>query len=239
MTLSACHAEMLASDLSEAFCRYGINVSGEDVAPELADLVARVTANAAKADEQRWESRNDAARWTPAAAAPSEPVPQHGEPPEMTYFAWHESQGVELGAQGVREHFWRCPICRTWAGPYEDVQECKKVGMAHRFDQHDRPAALRTEARRAARRLGGPEMKAREFDAMVKRVGEASALSADTVHRLVVRTESAVQGRSSVEDLVGAIVRDDVVGDADTARRAVLELGGPLLCAQWLERMGL
>jgi len=124
---------------------------------------------------------------------------QRGRAPAMRYHPWSADQGVELGAVTAAEWYWRCPVCRVWAGPC-GRQAAKRTGMGHRHDAHDRPAALRTEACQAARRVCG-EMTAARLDDMTTRLTAAHGLTAGIVHSAICRTATAIDGlRSSCDD---------------------------------------
>ncbi len=121
------------------------------------------------------------------------PVPQRGRAPKMTYARWWTTQGVEVGAVAVDGWYWRCPVCRVWAGPYRDVRAAKRVGMDHRYDEHDRPAAHRTEAHRAARHVCRT-MTAAKFDETVARPAAQHGLTPAVVQSAVHRTATAIDG---------------------------------------------
>jgi hypothetical protein len=228
--------DMLANDIAKLLDRYGcpIDATADDIRPELEDFVDRI--NAATSAQDQWEITGDAAQWSPALDVAPNPAPQSGPAPAMAYEPWRPSQGVDLGQTDRGDHYWRCPVCHTWAGPYSHIVTGKRAGTDHRFDAHDLPAARRTEARKAARRIGG--MTAAVFDTMVDQMAAAHALPTSTVHLVISRIAGVVGGYGHADDLVDGIVRDGLTRSTDPTRQLVLDLAGELGHADWLARMG-
>lgn len=85
----------------------------------------------------------------------------------MTYGRWHASQGIQIGAAARDEWYWRCPAsgCRIWAGPYHHGA----AGMDDKWAEHDRSAARRAEARKAARGVCST-MTAARLDEIIARL---------------------------------------------------------------------
>lgn len=232
--------DMLANDIADLLNQYGyaIDATAEDIRPELPAFVDRISVNAATSTRDQRETAGDAAQWTPELDVPAEPTPQSGSAPAMVYVPWRRSQDVDLGQADQGEHYWRCPVCRTWAGPYSDAMTAKKVGTDHRFAAHGLPAAQRSEARKAARKVGGARMTAAVFDALVDQAAATYALPTSTVHLVISRIASLVAGYGHAADLVDGIVRDGLTRATDPTRQIVLALAGELGRADWLVRMG-
>lgn len=126
---------------------------------------------------------------------------RRGRPPRMAYRQWTASQGLQLGATAVNDWYWRCPVCHVWAGP-AGILAAQRAGMDHRHDAHDGPATLRTEARKAARRVC-KDMTAARLDDITSRLAAAHRLPAGTVHMAIRRTAIAIEGlRSSCDEVL-------------------------------------
>lgn len=231
--------ELLAYDIAKLLDRTGFpcEATSDDIRPELPDFIARITANATRNAADQWETAADAARWNPDLDTDSAEPTAHTDPPPA--IPWLPTQGIELGHVGPHEHYWRCPICRTHVGPYTDVMACKTVGMEHRFITHDQPSERWSDARKAARRIGGPRMTAATFDAMIARIANAHTQPASTIHLIVSRIADLVAGYGQADDLVAAIVRDGLTHSTEQTRHLVLDLAGGLGNADQLIRMGL
>lgn len=230
--------DMLATDIADLLNRseYSIDATADAIRPELDALLARIETNTAR-EHTQWENSGDAATWTATPAHDTTPTIQAGPAPTMTYTTWRSSQNVDLGQTATDAHYWRCPVCRAWAGPYSDVMTCKRAGMDHRLVAHDMPAAWRTEARKAARKVAGPAMTAATFDAMSKRTATTHATPVSTVHHLVSRIASVVAGYSHADDLIAAAIRDGLV-PASTARPLILDLAAELGQRERIARAG-
>lgn len=241
-TTAALDLDMLATDLADVLASedYRIDITAEDVRQLLPAFLDQLRAAAADNDDTAAEPGPDAATWSAQDndGAPPEPTPNTGRQPRMTYLPWQRSQSVDLGSTGRHEHYWRCPACRTWAGPYDDIMAAKTVGMDHHATAHALPQQRRADARKAARKLAGPRMTATVFDELAGRVAAAYELPITTIHDIVTRIGSVVAGYSHTDDLVAAIDRSDVVTPATPTRRIVLDLAGELGHADWLIRMG-
>lgn len=202
--------DLLAYDIADMLGRCGYPVDAADchIRPELPAFLRAITANAA-ADDSGWESEamstgaagsagGDDLTLAPDAAL----ADQRGRAPKMAYCPWFASQRVELGAVTAGEWYWRCPVCHVWAGPCGDRGVGKQVAMDHRHDAHDRPAAARTEARVAARRVC-KDMTAARLDEMTARLADAHGLTAGVVHAAICRTATAIDGlRSTWDDVL-------------------------------------
>ena len=199
---------MLAADIVKTFERYEhpIDVADSHVRLALPAFLAAILANAA-ADDSRWE--HGAMRdpggpvlidnaGLPCDAAPV-PVPQHGRAPQMAWWPWYVDQGVNIGAVTEDEWYWRCPVCRVWAGPFGDRAAAKTPGMHHRSCEHDHPAAVRTEARKAARRVCRT-MTAARFDELAATLADDHDLPLGTVHSAIDLTAEGVRGYYSTDD---------------------------------------
>jgi hypothetical protein len=196
--------DMLASDIADMLDRfeYPIDVADSDIRPALPAFIAAILANAVA--DTGWEA--EAGQGGPGgdplspadatgllAPVPNVPVPQHGRAPAMTYCQWTASRGVETGATAGDKWYWRCPVCRSWAGPYSYGQAATQTAMDHRYHEHDLPASSRTETRKAARRVCRA-MTAARFDETVARLAAAYDLLPATVHSAIHRTADAIHG---------------------------------------------
>ncbi len=152
--------DMLAMDLARTISDYGypVDVHEGHLRPHLEAFVTAALATA-EADTET-DSGTDAATWSPpAAAAPELPVIQRGRRPRMNHFHWMRSQTVDIGTcvddDGKMGHYWSCPKCPAWAGPYDSMvgepEGCKRTGMDHVFKEHDLPAARAAQYRRDER----------------------------------------------------------------------------------------
>lgn len=238
MTATGLDLDMLASDIADVLSRYGypLDVAADDIRPALPAFVEQITVHAANDDG--WENAGDAAAWTPNLDAPTDPTPQTGCAPRMTYLPWHTDQGVDMGATARTEHYWRCPVCHTWVGPYQDPMAAKTTGMDHRYCEHDLPAARRTEARKSARKVAGSHVTAAVFDQIVGRLADTYALPAPAVHQIVHRVASTIQGYGSARDLVFHIDHDQITSATHSTRDIVDDIAGQLGYHGWLTRMG-
>jgi hypothetical protein len=195
--------DMLAYDIADMLdrCRYPIEAADSHIRPALPAFLHAIISSAA-ADDSDWEadamhsgghpSRPDdgsALLESPAAA----PVPQRGRTPAMTYSPWVSTKGVQVGAVTAEEWYWRCPVCRSWAGPYGDPRPARRIAMDHRYDEHDRQAAHRTEARKAAHRAC-KQMTAARFDETVARLAAGHGLTPTVVQSAIRRTAAAIDG---------------------------------------------
>jgi hypothetical protein len=124
---------------------------------------------------------------------------QRGRAPAMAFRPWFTGQGVGLGAVTEREWYWRCPLCRAWAGPCADRRPARQAALDHRHDAHDRPAALRTEARKAARRVC-KDMTAARLDEITARLTAEHGLTSADVHNAISRVAEAIGGLHSTHD---------------------------------------
>jgi len=125
--------------------------------------------------------------------------PRHGRAPKTPFRPWSAGQGIELGAVTAHEWYWRCPVCRAWAGPCRDRGTARAAGTGHRYDEHDRPAARRAEARKAARRVCR-EMTAARLDEVTARLAAEHGLTAPVVHNAISRTAEAIRGLYFTQD---------------------------------------
>jgi hypothetical protein len=201
---------LLAYDIAEVLehGEYPIDAGDSDIEAALPGFLRAVLANAA-ADA---DSETGAVRAAPMpagggydiiglptediAAAPARPLPQQGRAPKMTYDRWHRSQGIDLGAATRDEWYWRCPVCRTWAGPYPHGGAAKEPALNHKWDEHDRDAARRTEARLAARRVC-PALTSARLDEMTGQLAAATGLSPARIQEAIIHTATAIHGMHS------------------------------------------
>lgn len=245
--------DMLAYDIADMLERngYPVDVASSHVRPALPAFLRAALANAA-ADDSGWEDEamntgeatggpgdGDGLLLVPDAAL----VHQRGRVPKMAYYPWFATQGTEVGAAADDEWYWRCPVCRVWAGPCSDRQVVSRTGADHRHDAHDRPAARRSEARVAARRVCR-EMTAARLDELAARLAGAHGLTVPVVIEAIHLAADAIHGMySSCEDALfytgkalGTARNGDYLKDPDPRVSALVsaiaaELGHP----GWLE----
>jgi hypothetical protein len=136
-----------------------------------------------------WPAVSDGLLLVPDAAL----RPRRGRAPGMAFRPWSTDQGGEPGAVTAREWYWRCPACRAWAGPCRDRRPARQAALGHRHEVHDRPAALRAEARKAARRVC-KDMAAARLDEITARLAADCGLTAAVVHNAISRTAEAISG---------------------------------------------
>ena len=202
--------DMLAYDIADLLERngYPVDVASTHIRPALPAFLQAALASAA-ADDSNWEDEamnTGAEAGGPAGGDGLLLVPdaalahQRGRAPKMAYWPWFTSQGTEVGATAADQWYWRCPVCRVWAGPCPDRQVVNRTGADHRYDAHDRPAARRAEARVAARRVCR-EMTAARLDETAARLAAAHGLTVPVVIDAVHLTAEAIHGiYSSCED---------------------------------------
>ncbi len=231
---------MLAADIAKMLGRndYPIDASAEDILPALGRFVAEIVANA-RDNEGAWEETGDAATWTAAKAreGASNPVTMTGPAPDMTYYPWRKMQsGVELGATGRNEHYWRCPVCGAWNGPYGDGLAPQGPGSDHRYYEHDRARILRSEVFRIARKASSERLLAARFDAMVGELAAEYALDTTTTHRLLGRVAGAIERYERVRDAVSDLTRGGFAADELAARTMLADIAGRLGRDRWLNQ---
>jgi hypothetical protein len=235
--------DMLAADIAKLLSRYEcpVDASADDIRPALPAFIDQVVANAKATSAAAWESSGDAARWTAGHDADDDaPTLQTGRAPAMTYMPWHPNQGVETGATARTEHYWRCPICRTWAGPYANALLAKKPGMDHRFERHDLPRTRRAEAFRAARKASTIRTSFAELDQVASALSVAYDLPVTTVHLVMRHVAGAINRYDRLSELLFGLVHNELAPNeqaalalaTDVARRlGRVRIGGDLLPA--------
>jgi hypothetical protein len=109
--------------------------------------------------------------------------------------------------------------------------------MEHRYRLHDLPAARRTEARKAARKVAGAEMTAARFDQLVDHVSTIHGLPATDAVQVIRRVAVTIAGYGSAEDLLFYLERDQLTRAHHNTVSVVDDVAGQLGHENWLARM--
>ncbi|MFD9965012.1 hypothetical protein [Amycolatopsis sp. NPDC058986] len=224
---------MLAADLGEVLARdeYRVDVSETAIRHALPGFLADLTRRTAEETDHAWSDGPDAATWTADVCA-ADPIPQSGPAPAMTWLDWMSSQNIEIGATARDAHYWRCPICRTWAGPYADAHAGKRAGMDHRYEAHDRLAGLRLEAHREARPLVGTGFTRKVLAQLVADLAQRHELTEAAGAQAVRTVAVAIRHGGSVDDLLFHL-RDGHRLTAAAAHRLAVDVATELGQSGW------